>query len=75
MPDFAVDHELTGKVTATYLVDDDGAVTQVALEAGAPSVLAHAVSDWLHGCLFVPARQGGKRTAARVKQSFLFEIR
>jgi hypothetical protein len=75
MPDFAVDHDLTGKVTATYLVDSDGAVADVMLVPGAPSILAHAVTDWLHGCLFVPARQGGKRTAARVKQSFLFEIR
>jgi hypothetical protein len=75
MPDLAIDHEMTGKVTASYLVDLAGVATQIEIEGGAPPVLARAVSDWLHGCLFLPAHQGGKRTIARVKQSFLFEIR
>ena len=75
MPELAIDHELTGKVTATYLVDPAGVATRIEIESGAPPILARAVSDWLHGCLFVPAHQGGKRTTARVKQSFLFEIR
>jgi hypothetical protein len=75
MPDRAIEHELTGKVTATYLVDTAGVAVAIQLQPGAPPILARAVSDWLHGCLFVPAHQGGKRTTALVKQSFLFEIR
>ena len=75
MPDRAIDRELTGRVTATYLVDTAGVAAEIAIEPGAEPILARAVSDWLHGCLFVAAHQGGKRTAARVKQSFLFEIR
>jgi hypothetical protein len=75
MPDRAIDHEVAGRVTASYLVDEDGVAVEVSVEPGAPPILARAVRDWVKGCLFVPAQQGGKRTSARVKQSFLFEIR
>ena len=62
-------------MTVSYLVDEGGVASEVAIEPGAPPILARSVRNWLQGCLFVPAQQRGKRTTARVKQSFLFEIR
>jgi hypothetical protein len=75
MPQRAYDLDLTGRVSATWLVDTDGVATNVDIARGATPLLARAVRDWLQGCLFVPAQQGGKRTTAVLKQSFLFEIR
>jgi len=75
MPWRAYDLDLKGRVTATWQVDADGVAADVEIAPGAPPLLARAVRDWLHGCLFVPAQQGGKRTTAALKQSFLFEIR
>jgi hypothetical protein len=75
MPARAFDLDMTGRVSATWTVDTDGVANDVDIVRGAPPLLTRAVRDWLHGCLFVPAQQGGKRTTAVLKQSFLFEIR
>ena|SRR5438105_8784601 len=73
MPEQAVDREITGRVEVSYDVDADGVVTSV--EADGPFVLARSVRRWLEGCLFEPSIQGGRRTAAHVKQAFVFRIR
>src|SRR5438270_423864 len=73
MPEQAVDREITGRVEVSYDVDADGVVTSV--EADGPFLLARSVRRWLEGCLFEPSIQGGRRTAAHVKQAFVFRIR
>ena len=74
MPDRAIDGGVTGKVDASWVVDEIGQPSDVHIEPGAHPVLAWAVRNWIRGCLFLPAQQGGRRTTARVKQTFLFEI-
>jgi Gram-negative bacterial TonB protein C-terminal len=74
MPALAVEHDITGRVDAEFVVDDQGVVVQMTFEPGAPSILQRSVREWLRGCLFTPAQQGGRRAAAHVRQAFLFEV-
>ncbi|HEY6908418.1 MAG TPA: hypothetical protein VI356_03545 [Myxococcales bacterium] len=71
MPDDA----LEGRVEVVYEVDRNGVVGDIEFEGPAPHLLARSVRAWLRGCLFDPAVQGGRRTAARVRQAFVFRIR
>ena len=75
MPEEARLRGLEGRVEAVYEVTADGIVAQVAVQGEAESVLADAVRRWLRGCLFEPSLQDGRRTAARVRQSFRFQLK
>jgi hypothetical protein len=66
---------LEGRVEVVYEVDRDGVVGAIDFEGPAPHLLARSVRAWLRGCLFDPAVQDGRRTAARVRQAFVFRIR
>ncbi|MGE5047384.1 MAG: hypothetical protein ACM3PC_02365 [Deltaproteobacteria bacterium] len=66
---------LEGRVEVVYEVDRDGVVRDIEFEGPAPHLLARSVRAWLRGCLFDPAVQDGRRTAARVRQAFVFRIR
>ena len=66
---------LEGRVEVVDEVDREGVVGAIELEGPAPHRLAQAVRVWLRGCLFDPAVQDGRRTAARVRQAFVFRIR
>jgi hypothetical protein len=75
MPEEAVELGITGRVEASYEVDARGVVGEIAVEGSPPPLLAEAVRRWLSGCLFEPSVQDGRRTPARVRQTFVFRIR
>ena len=62
-----------GTVVVQYVVETDGGIGDIELKAPGPVAFFRAVREWLSGCRFDPATDGGRAVAIRVVQPFVFK--
>jgi TonB family protein len=65
--------KISGFIVASWIVDENGAVTGVTIDEASSKIFESEVLHWLDGVRYVPGRQAGQPVKVRMQRRFTFE--